>query len=141
MGIAQAMMRLGTGAHAKLVKMTGGFGGGTQDGSVLVLTHTGAKSGTIRETPVMFVNHPDGGYVVAASLAGAPNNPAWYHNLKANPETTVHVGSDSVDVSARELDGDERDRMWAHFKTTDERWEKYEAKTERIIPLIDLQPR
>jgi len=140
MGVAQTMMRVGTSIHAKLIKLTGGFGGGTDDGSVLVLKHTGAKSGTVRETPVMFVNH-DGGYVIAASMGGAPNNPAWYHNLKANPDTTVHVGSDDVNVSAREIDGDEYDRLWGRFSAMDERWEQYKERTTRKIPLIHLQPR
>jgi deazaflavin-dependent oxidoreductase (nitroreductase family) len=88
----------------------------------------------------MFVNH-DGGYVVAASMGGAPNNPAWYHNLKANPDTTVHVGSDDVNVSARELDGDEYDRVWNRLSALDERWDQYKERTTRKIPLMYLQPR
>ncbi len=141
LGVAQTMMRAATGLHGKLVKLTGGLGGGTEDGSVLVLKHTGAKSGTVRETPVMFVNHDEGGYVVAASMGGAPTNPAWYHNLKANPDTTVHVGSDEVPVSARETGGDEYDRYWGRFSALDERWEQYKSRTERTIPLIHLRPR
>ncbi len=141
MGVAQTLMRIGTGTHAKLIKLTGGLGGGTEDGKVLVLKHTGAKSGTVRETPVMFLNHEAGGYVVAASQGGAPTNPGWYHNLKANPDTTVHVGSDNVDVSAREVEGDEYERLWGRFTAMDERWEQYQSRTERKIPLIHLQPR
>jgi deazaflavin-dependent oxidoreductase (nitroreductase family) len=140
MGVAQMMMRVGTGIHAKLVKLTGGLGGGTSDGSVLVLQHKGAKSGRIRETPVMFLNH-EGGYVVAASMGGAPNNPGWYHNLRANPDTTVHVGPDDIDVTARVLEGDEYRSVWGRFSAMDERWEQYQERTERTIPLIHLEPR
>lgn len=141
MGVAQAMMRVTTNLHGKLVKFTGRLGGGTEDGSVLVLKHTGAKSGKIRETPVMFLNHDDGGYVISASMGGAPNNPAWYHNLKAHTDTTVHVGSDDVSVTARELHGDEYDRYWSRLAASDDRWEQYQARTERTIPLIHLEPR
>lgn len=140
MGVAQTMMRLGTGAHAKLIKLTGGLGGGTDDGSVLVLKHKGAKSGTVRETPAMFLNH-SGGFVIAASMGGAPNNPGWYHNLKANPQTTVRVGSDDVPVTAHEVDGDEYDHLWGRFSAMDKRWEQYKERTDRKIPLMHLQPR
>ena len=141
MGLSQSLMRIGTATHAKLIKLTGGLGGGTEDGSVLVLKHTGAKSGTVRETPVMFLNHDDGGYVVAASMGGAPTNPGWYHNLKANPDTTVHVGSDEVSVSARETDGDEYDEYWSRLSANDKRWEQYKSRTDRKIPLLHLEPR
>lgn len=141
MGVAQTMMRVGTSLHGKLIKLTGGLGGGTADGSVLVLKHTGAKTGTVRETPVTFVNHEDGGYVVAASMNGAPNNPGWYYNLEANPDTTVHVGSDDVAVSAHEVDGEEYDRLWARFSALNQRWEQYKSRTERTIPLVHLRPR
>lgn len=141
MGLSQTLMRIGTGTHAKLIKLTGGLGGGTDDGSVLVLEHTGAKSGTVRETPIMFLNHDYGGYVIAASMGGAPNNPGWYHNLTANPDTTVYVGSEAVDVSAREVDGDEYDLLWSRFSAMDKRWEQYKSRTDRTIPLIHLRPR
>ena len=68
MGVEATMTRLFTGLHGKLVKLTGAMGGGTDDGSVLVLTHTGAKSGTVRDTPLMFVNH-ENGHVIMASMA------------------------------------------------------------------------
>ena len=141
MSVAQTMMRVGTNLHGKLVKLTGGLGGGTEDGKVLVLKHTGARSGTVRETPVMFLNHDDGGYVIAASMGGAPNNPAWYHNLKANPDTTVHVGSDDVAVTAREVTGAEYDELWSRFSALDKRWEQYRSRTDRRIPLLHLQSR
>jgi len=140
MGLSLTMMRVGTTLHGRLIKLTGGLGGGTDDGSVLVLKHTGAKSGTVRETPVVFLNH-EGSYVIAASMAGAPNNPGWQHNLGANPDTTVHVGSDDIAVTARETDGAEYDELWSKFSPLDKRWDQYKERTERKIPLIHLQPR
>lgn len=134
------MMRLFTTMHGKLIKATGKMGGGTDDGSVLVLRHVGAKSGQVRETPLAFLNR-DEGYAVVASMAGAPNNPAWYHNLTANPETEVTVDRQSVPVTARELGGTERDEVWQRFRALDERWDKYEAKTERVLPIIALDRR
>jgi deazaflavin-dependent oxidoreductase (nitroreductase family) len=140
MGVAQMMMRAGTGFHAKLVKLTGAMGGGSSDGSLLVLTHRGAKSGKFRETPVVFVNH-EGGYVVAASMGGAPTNPGWYHNLKAHPDTTINVARKDVAVTARELEGEEYRAVWERFAALDKRWEQYRERTERTIPLMHLQPR
>ncbi len=140
MGVEATMTRLFTGMHGKLVKLTGAMGGGTDDGSVLVLKHTGAKSGTVRETPVMFMNS-DNGYVIVASKAGAPENPGWYHNLKANPDTTVNIAKQDIAVRARELEGDERNQYWDRFVASGDRWEQYEAETDRTIPLIHLEPR
>lgn len=132
-------MRVFTGIHGWLVKATGKLGGGTEDGSVLVLRHTGAKSGKVRETPLMFVNH-NGGYAVVASMAGAPTNPAWYHNLLANPDVVVTVDRKEVPVTARELTGAQRSDVWGRFTSLDDRWEQYESKTERVLPIIALEP-
>ncbi len=138
--MVKALMRFFTTLHARIVKSTGWFGGGTSDGSVLVLDHTGAKSGKQRETPLMFINR-DGAYVVCASMGGAPENPGWYHNLKANPETTITVDRKKVSVHARQLEGEERDAAWAQFTSQDKRWEQYASRTERTLPLIALEPR
>jgi deazaflavin-dependent oxidoreductase (nitroreductase family) len=133
-------MRVFTTLHGKIVKATGKLGGGTKDGSVLVLRHTGAKTGKQRETPLMFVNH-DGAYVVCASMGGAPEHPGWYFNLKANPDVTATVDRRSVLVRARELAADERSEVWGRFKAMDKRWEQYETSTDRVMPLIALEPR
>jgi len=135
--MAKFFMRLFTGLHAKLVRITGKLGGGEVDGSLLVLTHTGAKSGKVRETPLVFAN-TDGGYVVVASMGGAPTNPGWYHNLKANPETSVVVSRREVSVRAREVTDDERAALWARFRAMDPRWEGYQIKTDRILPIMAL---
>lgn len=134
------LMRMGNRLHAWLVKKTGKFGGGTEEGSVLVLDHVGAKSGTLRESPLMFMRHDDA-YVVCGSMMGAPRHPAWYHNLKANPDTTISVAKETIPVRARELSGEERDAVWRRFLDQDKRWGEYAAKTDRVLPLIALEPR
>ena len=128
-----------TSLHAKIVRTTGWLGGGTKDGSVLVLRHTGARSGKVRETPLGFIGH-DGGYVVCASDGGASQPPGWYFNLKANPEATITVAKATIPVRARELDGEERSRAWATLSGLHKRWEQYQSKTERILPLMALDP-
>jgi deazaflavin-dependent oxidoreductase (nitroreductase family) len=112
--------------------------GGTFEGTpLLLLHHTGAKSGKSRINPLAYQS--DGGrYVVFASKAGA--NPDWYHNLKAQPNTTIEVGGDTIDVAASEATGEERERL---FRTQAERvpqFAEYEKRTGRVIPVIVLTP-
>jgi deazaflavin-dependent oxidoreductase (nitroreductase family) len=114
--------------------------GGTFEGTpLLLLHHTGAKSGKRRINPLAYQS--DGGrYVVFASKAGAPTNPDWYHNLKAQPNTTIEVGGDTIDVAASEATGEERERL---FRTQAERvpqFAEYEKRTGRVIPVIVLTP-
>ena len=117
----------------------GKVGGRFEGAPMLLLHHRGAKSGTERVNPVVY--QPDGGnYVVFASKAGAPDNPAWYHNLMANPETTVEVGTDTISVRAREAVGDERERLWNRQKELMPGFADYEQKTTRRIPVIVLEP-
>src|SRR5262245_57169326 len=101
--------------NAKIIaefRANGGRVGGMFEGrSLLLLHHTGARSGTERINPVAYTK--DGSrYVVIASKGGAPTNPSWYHNLKANPDTTIEVGAESVPVVATEATGEERDRLF-----------------------------
>jgi deazaflavin-dependent oxidoreductase (nitroreductase family) len=116
----------------------GKVGGPFEGAPVLLLTTTGAKSGAHRTTPVMYL--PDGErMVVFASKGGAPTNPAWYHNLRANPAATVEVGPETVDVNAVVTSGEERDRL---FKRQAERYPQfgdYAQKTTREIPVIALE--
>jgi deazaflavin-dependent oxidoreductase (nitroreductase family) len=132
------IMRAGTTMHAKLMKATGKFGAGTADSSLLALRHVGAKTGKERLTPVTFINVA-GGYAVVASNAGAQANPAWYHNLMAHPETVVTVAGDDVAVRARETRGTERDELWARFSGLDDRWDRYQEKAQRTIPVVVLE--
>jgi deazaflavin-dependent oxidoreductase (nitroreductase family) len=114
--------------------------GGMFEGSpLLLLHHTGAKSGKLRVNPLVYLS--DGGrYVVFASKGGAPTNPDWYHNVTAQPEVTIEVGTETMDAVASEATGDERDRL---FRTQAERspqFAEYEAKTDRVIPVVVLAP-
>lgn len=135
------MFRIVSTLHARLIQMTGKLGAGSKDGSVLVLTHFGAKTGKTRQTPLMFFGH-EGGYVVAASKGGMPQHPAWYHNLKANPEVTVLVDGKHMAVTAHPIpSGPERDALYARMVEVNAGFAKYEAKTDRTIPVVKLLPR
>ncbi len=106
---------------------------------LLLLHHTGARSGTARVNPLAYQDD-DGRYVIFASKGGAPTNPDWYHNLKAHPTVTIEVGTDMIDVVASEATGEERERL---FRTQAERmpqFAEYEQKTDRTIPVIVLTP-
>ncbi|MGK2932506.1 MAG: nitroreductase family deazaflavin-dependent oxidoreductase [Solirubrobacterales bacterium] len=115
--------------------------GGPFEGAPLLLLHsTGAKSGEARLHPVMYLD--DGGrYVIFASKAGADTHPDWYHNLKANPETTIEVGADEVEVTAVEATGDERDELFERQAGIFSSFGEYAEKTSRTIPVILLNPR
>jgi deazaflavin-dependent oxidoreductase (nitroreductase family) len=122
-------------------RANGGKVGGSFDGAPLLLLHTtGAKSGKERVNPVMYQPVADR-FAVFASKAGAPTNPAWYHNLLANPDTTIEVGTDTIAVTAREATGDERDRIWSKQKAEVAGFAEYEAKTDRQIPVVVLTPK
>ncbi|WP_298889840.1 nitroreductase/quinone reductase family protein [uncultured Serinicoccus sp.] len=126
--------------HAKLVKATGRLGAGPQDGAVLVLDHTGAKTGTARETPLMFVRHGEG-YAVAASANGADQHPGWFYNLRAHPDVTIHVQKRAIPVRAREAGPVERQEIYARFVAVHQRFAAYQDKTSRVIPVVVLDPR
>lgn len=107
---------------------------------LLLVHHRGAKSGTERVNPVAYLE--DGGrYAVFASKAGAPTNPDWLHNLKAYPETKIEIGSETVDVRAEEVTGEERDRLFAKQVARSPQFGEYQEKTDRQIPVIVLTPR
>jgi deazaflavin-dependent oxidoreductase (nitroreductase family) len=117
----------------------GRVGGPFEGAPILLLTSTGAKSGERRTTPVVYL--PDGErMVIVASKAGAPTNPAWYHNLLANPAATVEVGSDSVDVNAVVTSGEERERLFNAVADRFPQFLDYARKTTREIPVIALEP-
>ena len=106
---------------------------------LLLLHHVGAKSGVERVNPLAYLR--DGHrYVIFASKAGAPTNPDWYHNLKAHPEVTIEVGTDTLSAVAAEATGDERDRLFATQVERSPAFGDYERKTERLIPVIVLTP-
>jgi len=118
----------------------GGRVGGPLEGMpLLLLHHTGARSGTSRTNPLAYQSD-DGRYVVFASKAGAPTNPDWYHNLKAKPEVTIEVGTDTIDVVATEATGGERKRLYLAQAERMPQFAEYAAKTTRAIPVIVLTP-
>jgi deazaflavin-dependent oxidoreductase (nitroreductase family) len=117
----------------------GRVGGMFEGSSLLLLHHTGAKSGKSRINPLGYLS--DGGrYVVFASKAGAPTNPDWYHNLKARPNVTIEVGTDTIDVVASEATGEERERLYRTQAELVPQFAEYEKQTERVIPVIVLTP-
>jgi len=119
---------------------TDGREGGTLEGRpVVILTMTGATSGKIRKTPIMRVER-DGTYVAVASAGGAPNHPAWYRNLLANPDVRLQDGARLHRLRAREVFGEERVQAW---KLADSRWPhfpEYRATAGREIPVLLLEP-
>jgi deazaflavin-dependent oxidoreductase (nitroreductase family) len=122
-------------------RANGGRVGGPFEGAPMVLVHhTGAKSGLERVVPLMY--RPEGDDIaIFASYAGAPDNPAWFHNLVANPDTTIEIGTETRPVRARVTEGDERKRIWEAQKSEVPQFAEYEAKTEREIPVVVLESR
>ena len=106
---------------------------------IIVLTSLGAKSGKIRKTPLMRVEH-DGEYVVVASQGGAPKHPTWYFNLKDHPLVELQDGADKRDYTARELEGEEREIWWERSVAAWPDYQEYTKKTDRTIPLFLLSP-
>jgi deazaflavin-dependent oxidoreductase (nitroreductase family) len=118
----------------------GKVGGPFQGADVLLLHHTGARSGAERVSPLMF-QWVGSSYAVFASKAGAPDNPAWFHNLGANPDTVVEVGTGSVRVRARVAQPAERDVIWGRQKERNPGFAEYEVKAApRTIPVVVLDP-
>lgn len=106
---------------------------------VIVLTSRGAKTGKLRKTALMRVEH-HGVYAVVASLGGAPRNPDWYHNLRQDPHVELQDGAAKRDYLAREVTGDEKVAWWARAVEVWPDYAKYQAKTTRQIPIFVLEP-
>jgi F420H(2)-dependent quinone reductase len=137
--------RRSTKIHVALYRRSGGkIGGhlpGWPDARILLVDHTGAKSGVKRTSPLMY--HEDGDAIaVVASKAGQPTNPAWFHNLKANPDTTIQIGPVVREVRARVATDEERDRLWPKFVASFPGYDFYETHAKsRKIPIVILDPR
>ena len=126
--------------QTELYEATNGQEGGDLRGRpIIVLTSVGAKTGKIRKTALMRVEH-DGVYAVVASLGGAPKHPVWYHNLKANPHVELQDGATKRDYAAREVTGDEKSEWWERAVETWPDYAKYQQKTDRVIPVFVLEP-
>jgi deazaflavin-dependent oxidoreductase (nitroreductase family) len=117
----------------------GRVGGPFEGATLLLLHHVGARSGKDRITPLVY-NRDGDRYVVFASKAGAPTNPDWYHNLKANPNVTIEVGTDTIEAVAHEADGELRDRLFEAQVERSPQFGEYQSKTDRLIPVIVLTP-
>jgi F420H(2)-dependent quinone reductase len=107
--------------------------------AVILLTTIGAKSGKIRKTPLMRVEH-NGEYAVVASLGGAPKNPVWYYNIKAHPQVELQDGEVNKDYEAREVFGDEKAAWWERAVEAWPDYAEYQTKTDRQIPVFVLTP-
>ncbi len=131
-----------TQAHTAIYRATGGRVGHRFPGSppMLLLDHVGAKSAVKRTSPLVY--GVDGeNLILVASKGGYPKSPGWFYNLRANPDTTVQVGSGKRNVHARVADASERERLWALMVKVYSGYESYRRRTEREIPLVILEPR
>jgi deazaflavin-dependent oxidoreductase (nitroreductase family) len=130
------------GGHAQVYRLTGGLIGHRFPGAppTLLLHHVGAKSGTHRITPLTYIRDGDD-LVLVASKGGHPRNPAWFHNLRANPEVTVQIGRERRPVRARVAPAGERARLWPEVVRTYAGYDAYQARTDREIPLVILERR
>jgi deazaflavin-dependent oxidoreductase (nitroreductase family) len=137
--------RRSTKLHVALYRRSGGRVGGHIPGwpeaRIALVDHTGARSGVRRTSPVMCLEDGDA-VVVMASKAGQSTNPAWFHNLVANPDTTIQIGSAVRAVHARVATGEERDRLWSRFVAMYPGSEFYRRNAKgRTIPIVVLDPR
>jgi len=130
--------------NAKVIdefRANGGRVGGILEGAaVLLLHHQGAKSGRRYVNPLAYLADR-GRYVIFASKAGAPTNPGWYHNLRAHPEVTIEVGTQTIEATASVAEGPERDRLYERQVLVAPQFAEYQAGTERQIPVVVLTPR
>jgi deazaflavin-dependent oxidoreductase (nitroreductase family) len=117
----------------------GKVGGQFKGADLLLLNTTGAKSGEPRISPLAYFRI-DGRLLIIGSFAGADVNPAWVHNLRANPSAHVEIGNDASDVTARELPSAERDELFGKITAAAPGFADYQAKTSRVIPVFELQP-
>jgi deazaflavin-dependent oxidoreductase (nitroreductase family) len=109
-----------------------------QNTQTLILTTKGRKSGEERKTPLIYQEH-DGDYLIVASKGGAPEPPAWYLNLQANPEVGVQVKGDKFTARARDASPDEKPEMWKKMTSTWPAYDEYQEKTDREIPVVVLE--
>ncbi len=139
-GPARWALKLGSGAHAGVYRATGGKLFGRMGKSPILLLNTeGRKTGRKRTSPLLYVMDGED-FVIIASKGGAPTHPAWYLNLKANPDATVEVGDREVRVRAEEVDSEEKVRLWQKMVEMYPTYDDYQRKTEREIPLLVLRP-
>ena len=125
--------------HVDKIEQSGGADAELKGKPVILLTTIGAKSGKLRKTPLMRVEH-NGEYAVVASLGGAPKNPVWYFNVKKNPHVELQDGDTTRDYEAREVFGDEKAAWWERAVEAWPDYADYQKKTDREMPLFVLTP-
>jgi deazaflavin-dependent oxidoreductase (nitroreductase family) len=126
--------------QVELYESSGGTEGTTLNGRpVVVVTHRGARSGKLRKTPVMRVEH-DGRYALVASRGGAPTHPLWYANVVAEPHVELQDATEKHDMVAREVHGEEKATWWQRAVEAFPPYAEYQAKTDREIPVLVLEP-
>ncbi|MFE7802992.1 nitroreductase family deazaflavin-dependent oxidoreductase [Nocardia sp. NPDC057440] len=126
--------------QAEKYESSGGTDGTSLQGKpVILLTTRGAKTGLLRKTPLMRVEH-DGEYAVVASLGGSPKNPVWYYNINADPHVELRDGTVTKDYVARQVFGDEKARWWERAVAVWPDYANYQTKTDRQIPVFVLTP-
>jgi deazaflavin-dependent oxidoreductase (nitroreductase family) len=128
--------------QVELYESSGGKEGNTLRDTglpVIIVTSLGARSGSIRKTPLMRVEH-GGSYALVASQGGAPTHPVWYHNLKAHPEVEIQDGETTRTYAVRELSGDERSTWWDRAVAAFPNYAEYQTKTDREIPVFVAEP-
>ena len=118
----------------------GHVGGMFEGMPLLLLHHVGAKSGAARIAPLAY-REDEGRYAIFASKGGAPENPAWYHNVMAHPDTRIELGGQTIEVVATEAEGEERDRIFAAQAAASPQFGEYQEKTDRTIPVVLLTPK
>lgn len=123
----------------KIIESGGTAGVNIKGMPVVLLTTVGAKTGKLRRTPLMRVEH-DGRYAAVASLGGAPKNPVWYYNVKKNPRVELQDGTVTGDYDAREVFGDEKATWWQRAVEAYPDYADYQQKTDRQIPVFVLTP-
>ena len=139
-GPARLALKLGSGVHSGVYRATGGRLFGRMGKSPILLLNTvGRKTGKKRTSPLLYVMDGED-FVIIASKGGAPTHPAWYLNLKANPDATVEVGDREVRVRAQEADPEEKARLWQKMVEMYPTYDDYQTKTKREIPLLLLRP-
>lgn len=128
--------------HTLVYRTTRGLVGHRLPGAppMLLLDHVGAKSAKQRTTPLVYVRDSDK-VAIIASKGGNPRHPAWFHNLRAHPDTTIQIGSRRLPVRARVAEGSERERLWHRAVEIWPSYEDYQKRTPRQIPVVVLEPR
>jgi deazaflavin-dependent oxidoreductase (nitroreductase family) len=137
---AAVMSRLFQG-HVAVYRLTGGLIGHRFPGMppFLLLEHVGAKSGTLRRTPLGYVRDGEN-VILIGSNGGGPRNPGWFHNLRAHPDVRIRIGSQQKNVRAHLADRAERDRLWPKVLEVTDVFTDYQRRTDREIPLVVLEP-